>query len=84
MKKFRTFSCTIFLNENFEGGILKYPEISVDIIPEVGKLVIVNLLDKKSKPIKNCKSVHISVNNKKHIAQICFRENPRYTDEIRL
>ena len=80
----RTFSCTIFLNENFEGGILKYPEISVDIIPEVGKLVIVNLLDKKSKPIKNCKSVHLSVNNKKHIAQICFRENPRYTDEIRL
>ena len=80
----RLFSCTIFLNENFVGGTLKYPDISVDILPEEGKLVIVNLLNEKSQPIKNCKSVHLSVNSNKHIAQICFREQPRYTHETEL
>ena len=46
--------------------------------------VIVNLLNEKSQPIKNCKSVHLSVNSNKHIAQICFREQPRYTHETEL
>jgi len=37
---YRKYSLIIFLTENFQGGILNFPKLNLNISPKIGKLVI--------------------------------------------
>ena len=86
----RMFSCTIFLNDDFEGGFVQYNDADVYVKPEIGKLVIVNLLNKNNEPVNKDSYNHTSVNKNKFIAHLCVREKSRFRakakepDEIKL
>ena len=86
----RLFSCTIFLNDDFNGGFISYKDAGIMIRPEIGKLIIVNLLNDSNEPVNTDSYVHQSVNTNKYIAHLCAREKSRFTakakepDEIKL